>query len=314
MAYQETLFRAMVQDVHDEEFEVHRVHDERREAEREALEAIAAAEAHEILCYERLRRVGRGYLWRRRIGIVLPVAEDAKFLVDEHHRFHKHTIVMENIIRGDMRHYFALLSQISFPHQAQSMVQDIEMYLWTTDCLPHVEKHCREQLEMEWHQELLRTLYEPFLVERAQVALIPKAVSEGRVAAAKSIQRAYRNHCNIVWFAENMKDAMTLAKEKRLLLHAERRLLQDRESNERDAIVADWVDTDWAAMRRNVFESARQWNAATAINKVARGWYVRNVIIPPLLVLHLKRRLKSLRQRSNSPTTARENAKIRPKT
>eukprot|EP00455_Lapot_gusevi_P038254 TRINITY_DN42862_c0_g1_i1.p2 TRINITY_DN42862_c0_g1~~TRINITY_DN42862_c0_g1_i1.p2 ORF type:complete len:125 (-),score=19.54 TRINITY_DN42862_c0_g1_i1:112-450(-) len=112
-----------------------------------------------------------------------------------------------------------------------------------------------------------------------------------------------------------MKDAMTLAKEKRLLLHAERRLLQDRESNERDAIVADWVDTDWAAMRRNVFaESARQWNAATAINKVARGWYVRNVIIPPLLVLHLKRRLKSLRQRSNSPTTARENAKIRPKT
>jgi hypothetical protein len=55
-------------------------------------------------------------------------------------------------------------------------------------------------------------------------------------------------------------------------------------------------------------ESARQWRAATAINKVARGWYTRNVIIPPLLEQHLKRRLKSLRRRSTSPAGATREA------
>jgi hypothetical protein len=286
-------------DLYRERLKVARQHDVRR--------AIVAAEAakemedaeRERIGRLRIQRAGRNFKIRRNLGYVYQVREEARMMVEDERRDRKALGSKELILRGDIRHFAALDTMITFKEDAPKVMHNLHLFSWNPDCYLVVESLERHRLEELQVKVFGKVIVEGYAEGRLAVLRIPPHLRGQRAQSAKTIQHAYRCFRNRR-FHQTVKDVMVLQLMARLQLKSNMRFTVDLERNMRGHIVEEEAAVDFfggEVFRQFMAQCAREWRAAIRIQSLARGRHVRRHVVPPRMEAYLLRKHQAQKAR-----------------
>ena len=267
-----------------------------REQLRDDREDALFAESHRLV-----RRIGRGYLWRRRIGEVHPCREDVLRCIRKEERARKHIKQREHIAQGDLLHFAVLEARLAFPVRMESgsmlmasstsapVSWEVAMlfpkacpgdFPWDPSVCEPVELMFRDEIIKEFDDSFQQIIAVPASAEKIAIEGLPIHMLGARERSARKIQKKFRGYCNRKRFVETDMDEMVLAKMARLQRKTQRRLLVEVERKQRYEIVLEYeaLDLDKKHTLEGWFETwRREARAATNIQRVFRGFRFRKV-------------------------------------